>query len=83
MKKLTKAQQEELAKHLEALRAADEFISGLADAMNDYEGERSEKWSNSDAGAAYVEWREGYEAVQSTLQDLIGDVEGLEPEPNK
>ncbi len=43
-------------KYNEALATAREFIEDVVSEMSDYQSERSEKWTESDAGSAYENW---------------------------
>ena len=45
-----------LEEYNDAVESANEFRSGLADSMETYQDERSEKWHEGDAGQAYASW---------------------------
>ena len=46
------------------LGEAREFRDEIVAAMEDYESGRSDRWSESDAGAAYAEWKAEWEGAE-------------------
>jgi hypothetical protein len=61
----------------EVLGGAREFVREVADAAEEYVSARSEKWSESGAGAAYVAWQETWSGYDpSELEpDMPQDME--------
>jgi len=48
----------------EVRQEAYEFLDEIVTTMGEYEAERSEKWTDSEAGERYVEWRQSYESAR-------------------
>lgn len=55
---------EAVAEYNEALEKAREFRDEIVGAMQEYHSERSEKWQEGDAGSAYQEWIDAWEAME-------------------
>lgn len=58
---------------------ANDFIASVHDEQEDYLGDKSEKWQESDAGSAYQEWMEAWGAELETYE-LAEPEEMEEPE---
>jgi hypothetical protein len=54
----------------EAIVEAASFRDDLVRAMDDYAGERSDKWTESDAGSAYEEWKSEWENLAIEEGDM-------------
>jgi hypothetical protein len=54
----------------EAVREADELRVEITDAQQEYYGNRSEKWQNSDAGSTYEEWQSSWENAEFSDANL-------------
>lgn len=61
------------------------FRDGIVQQMEDYMGERSEKWLDGDSGQAYQEWKDSWEALSIEPIEIdrpddieIPDVEGAD-----
>ena len=68
----------------QAIVDADQFRADIVSAMDEYMGERSERWPESDAGQAYSEWKDAWEGFEleeieateidaETFSDLPGE----------
>lgn len=56
--------EEALTAYNEKITAAREFCEQIVSDMESYEGDRSEKWADSDAGSAFADWKSEWENVQ-------------------
>ncbi len=52
------------AEYTGALLVAQEFCRGVADEMEDYHGEKSDKWRESEAGERYEEWMTAWQEIE-------------------
>lgn len=52
-----------LTEYNNAVTDAQNFRDEIVGQMDDYIGERSEKWQEGDAGQAYQEWKDSWEAL--------------------
>lgn len=52
----------------EALSQARDFRDEVVSEMEDYAGDKSEKWTDSDAGTAFSDWKSEWEQVE--LEDV-------------
>lgn len=52
------------AEYTAKLGEAQDFCRRVVEEMEAYEGDRSEKWADSEAGQRYVQWREDWENVE-------------------
>ncbi len=63
-----------------ALLEANEFVTQVTDAMQEYIDEKSEKWAEGEAGSAYVEWMDTWQNIELTDAERIDVPEPLEGE---
>ena len=54
----------------DALTQAQEWRDGIVSQMEDYMGERSEKWREGEAAESYEAWKDQYEGVEFTESNL-------------
>ena len=67
------ALREKVNAYNDVLAEAREFRDDMVGGMEDYMSERSEKWTEGDAGQAYAQWKDEWEALEL---DDIDDPEG-------
>jgi hypothetical protein len=56
------------------------FRDEIVGEMDTYIGERSEKWTESDAGQNYESWKSDWESYDTTALDTIDEIESPETE---
>lgn len=64
-----------ITKHNETLSAVRDWRDNIVSEMENYEGERSEKWSESDAASEFQDWKGEFENLEP-----IDDIEIELPE---
>lgn len=54
---------------------ADGFREDIVNMMDEYMGERSEKWPDTDAGQAYDEWKQEWESATIQQLETVADLD--------
>ncbi|WNM70219.1 hypothetical protein [Myxococcus phage Mx1] len=72
--------EERLKDYNEALDEARGFRDDVVADMEAYVDERSEKWQDSDAGSAYISWKDSWEQLdlEDASLDIPDDIEDLD-----
>jgi hypothetical protein len=69
----------------DAIQKAEDFKAEVVGAMDEYLSERSEKWTESEAGQAYSEWKDAWESFELEQAEPVevdfDAFEELAPEP--
>lgn len=64
-----------------AVQEAASFRDDIVSAMDDYASERSEKWSESDAGQNFESWKSDWEGIELELGELENpDLDEIAPD---
>jgi uncharacterized protein YukE len=71
---------EKIALYNGVIDEAHGFRDDMISAMDDYIGERSEKWADGDAGQAYSSWYDEWQGFDPVEVDAVEDFDLEEPD---
>lgn len=61
-----------IEKYNEAREEAEGFVTDLVSAMDDFASEKSEKWTDGEAGQAFESWKDAYESISLDEVEEVG-----------
>ena len=82
MKQFTKKQDESVGGYQSSVAEAAEYLADLADDAEAYFDEKSEKWQESDAGAAYLDWKDSLRTAADSLSTASDDLGNVSSSPS-